>query len=92
MSDPSVIKKVFVTERSTDLNTIGKYVFIVKPSATKPEVKKAIREIYGVRATAVNIVNRPPKTKRFRGRAGVQQGYKKAIVTLAAGEKIDIAK
>ena len=68
-----------------------KYVFIVAKNATKPEVKKAIKDIYKVDVAEVNIVNRPAKRKRFAGRIqGAQEGLRKAIVTLKEGQKIDL--
>ena len=79
-----------MTEKSTDLSKLGKYVFIVKPKANKQEVKKAVREIYKVDAVAVNIVNKHFKSKRIGQLRGKQSGYKKAVVTLKAGQKIDI--
>ncbi len=88
--DPFIIKKPWVTERATDLSKLGKYVFLVKSSATKPEVRKAVKEIYKVDPTAVNIVHRPAKQKGAGVMKGRQSGYKKAIVTLKAGQKIDI--
>jgi large subunit ribosomal protein L23 len=91
MADIFLIKKPWVTEKSTDLSTAGKYVFIVKPKATKPEIKKAIKEMYKVDAVAVNVLNRAPKRKRFGGAMkGQVGGYRKAIVTLKEGQKIDI--
>ena len=88
---PFLIKKPWVTEKSGDLSVRGQYVFMVDRDATKPEVKKAIKEIYKVDAVAVNMVNRPPKRKRFgRGLTGSQEAYRKAIVTLKEGQKIDI--
>ena len=91
MSDVFLIKQPWVTERSTDLATMGKYVFVVKNGATKPEIKKAIKAIYKVDVTDVNVINRPPKRKRFgAGLKGSQEGYRKAIVTLKEGQKIDI--
>ena len=90
-SNPFLIKKPWVTEKSTDLNAIGKYVFVVEKSATKPEIKKTIKEMYKVDVVFVNVVNRPPKQKRFGGRKqGAQKGYRKAIVTLKEGQKIDL--
>jgi large subunit ribosomal protein L23 len=91
MADLFLIKKPWVTEKSTMLGERGKYVFIVQKRATKPEIKKAIKDIYKVDAVAVNVVNRPPKQKRFGAvMKGSQEGYRKAIVTLKAGQKIDI--
>lgn len=91
MASPFLIKKPWVTEKATDLNAMGKYVFMVKDGATKPEIKKAVKAVYKVDVTSVNVVNRPPKSKRFgRGLKGAQEGYRKAIVTLKDGQKIDI--
>jgi large subunit ribosomal protein L23 len=90
MTDAFLIKKPLITEKATDLSGAGKYVFVVKPSATKKEVQKALREIYRVDAVKVNIVNLPGKTKRFRGLKSRKSGVKKAIVTLKEGQKIDI--
>ena len=89
MNDSFIIKKPLVTERATDLNALGKYVFMVKPHATKPEIKKAIHEIYKVDAVSVNVINRPAKRKRFGGIMKVKKsGYRKAIVTLKEVQKI----
>ena len=89
--DIFIIKKPWVTEKATDLNGIGKYVFMVKLKATKPEVKKAIKELYRVDVRNVNIIRRQGKSKRFRNVRGTTAGYKKAVVTLKSGQKIDIS-
>lgn len=88
--NPFIIKRPLVTERATDLSKLGKYVFLVAKTATKPEVKKAVKAIYKVDAVAVNIVNKPAKKKRMGALKGAQRGYKKAIVTLKKGQKIEI--
>jgi len=91
MLDSFILKKPWITEKATSLATEGKYIFIVKDGATKPEIKKAIKALYKVDAVAVNVVNRHPKRKRFGGaRKGVQEGYRKAIITLKDGQKIDL--
>ncbi|MGC9968700.1 MAG: 50S ribosomal protein L23 [Minisyncoccia bacterium] len=91
MTSVFLIKKPWVTEKSTELSALGKYVFIVEPGATKQEIKKAVKAVYKVDAVAVNVVNRPAKRKRFGANIkGAQKGYRKAIVTLKAGQKIDI--
>lgn len=91
MADVFLIRKPWVTEKSTSLAAIGQYVFVVKPHATKQEIKKALKAIYKVDAISVNVVNRPPKKKRFGANIkGTQEGYRKAIVTLKSGQKIDI--
>jgi large subunit ribosomal protein L23 len=89
--DSFVIKRPHITERSTDLQAFGKYVFMVASRASKPEIKKAIKEIYKVDVANVNVVNRAGKRKRFGGTMhGKQDGYRKAIVTLKEGQKIDL--
>lgn len=90
MNDAFLVKKPWITEKSTDLAAENKYVFIVKTGATKPEIKKAIHALYKVDPIAVNVVNRPAKHKRFMGKRGTQEGYRKAIVTLKEGQKIDL--
>ena len=91
MAEVFIIKKPWVTEKSTRLSADGKYVFIVAPRASKPEIKKAIKDIYKVDAVAVNMVNRPAKTKRFgAAMKGTTGAYRKAVVTLKEGQKIDV--
>lgn len=85
-----IIKRPIITERATDLSALGKYVFLVSNDATKPEVKKAVKVIYKVDAVSVNIVNKPAKKKRMGALKGSQKGYKKAIVTLKKGQKIEV--
>jgi len=86
-----LIKKPWVTEKATDLTARGKYVFLVTSHATKQEIKKAVKDVYKVDAVAVNVVNRIGKQKRFRGSLSKPQGaYRKAIVTLKEGQKIDL--
>jgi len=87
----NIIKKPWVTEKSGYGTTGGKYTFMVQSRAAKPEIRKAIKEIYKVDVVQVNVVNRPPKRKKFRGvTSGFQEGYRKAIVTLKKGQKIDV--
>ena len=79
-----------ITEKSTAASEHNKVVFRVAARATKPEIKAAVEGLFNVKVTAVNTLNRAGKTKRFRGVAGKQSGYKKAIVTLAEGQSIDV--
>ncbi len=91
MHDAFIIKRPLVTEKATDMASQSKYVFMVRTKASKPEIKKAVKDIYKVEVIAVNVINRPPKRKRFGGAMkGVQEGYRKAVVTLKAGQKIDV--
>lgn len=69
-----------------------KYVFIVDRSAEKPEIARAIEEIYkkeNVKVVAVNTITVKPKSRRVRGRIGFKNAFKKAVVTLRAGDFID---
>jgi large subunit ribosomal protein L23 len=85
-----VIKTPHVTEKATLSEEDHQYVFKVFPNANKTEVKKAIEEIYGVKVEKVRIINVPGK-KRRRGRIeGWKKGYKKAIVKIKEGQKIEI--
>jgi large subunit ribosomal protein L23 len=86
------IKKPWVTEKATRLAEKRQYVFLVASTATKPEIKKAIKELYKVDVVSVNVVNRPAKQKRFRGVLHASGGReRKAIITVKEGQKIDIS-
>ena len=90
MANTSLIKKPWITEKATASALANQYIFLVHRDAAKPEVKKAIHALYKVDVVAVNMVNRPAKSKRFGGnRKGVKEGYRKAIVTIKEGQKID---
>jgi large subunit ribosomal protein L23 len=68
-----------------------KYVFIVDKRANKQEIAAAVEEIYGekkIKVVSVNTINVKSKARRVRGRAGMKPGFKKAIVTLEAGDNI----
>jgi large subunit ribosomal protein L23 len=80
-----------ITEKATMASEQNKVMFRVAPGATKPQIKAAVEALFSVKVTAVNTLNRAGKTKRFRGMAGQQKGYKKAIVTLAEGHSIDVS-
>jgi len=79
-----------ITEKSTYASEQNKVVFNVAPTATKPEIKAAVEKLFGVKVTAVNTLVRKGKQKRFRGRLGQQSDVKKAVVTLAEGQSIDV--
>jgi len=91
MRDPrDVILKPVVSEKSYALLDEGVYTFIVHPDANKTEIRHAVQSIFGVRVTNVNTLNRKGKKKR-RGRwIGTRPDTKRAIVTLAEGERIDL--
>lgn len=86
-----VIRAPVVTEKSTMASEHGQVVFDVAIDATKPEIKEAVEALFSVKVKAVNTLVRKGKHKRFRGRPGVRNDVKKAIVTLVDGQSIDIA-
>lgn len=91
MTDLFLIKKPIVTEKSTDLNKMGKYVFLVKDKATSAEIKKLVKKIYGVDAVKVNVINVKPKFGVYgRVRTSKRKGYKKAVITVKTGQSIDL--
>ncbi len=85
-----VIRAPIITEKSTMASENNQVMFNVAPDATKPAIKQAVEALFGVKVTAVNTMVRKGKVKRFRGRTGRQSDVKKAIVTLAEGDSIDV--
>jgi len=84
------LKEPHVSEKATDLTKRDWYTFRVFPEANKVEIKKAIEELYGVEVVAVRIVNIPKKKRRLGRIEGWRKGYKKAVVRLKAGQKIEV--
>ena len=78
------------TDKATLLSERNQVVFRVPLSATKPEIKAAVQELFGVQVRAVNTLVVKGKTKRFRGRPGQRADWKKAMVQLAEGQSIDL--
>ena len=86
-----VIRRPVTTERNTDLMAEGRYTFEVSPDANKIQIKEAVEKAFDVKVVAVNTLNVHRKRRRERTRfRGYRPGWKKAIVTLAPGDKIDI--
>jgi large subunit ribosomal protein L23 len=79
-----------VSEKSYGLLDDNKYTFVVHPDANKTEIKIAVEKIFGVKVTAVNTLNRKGKTRRTRSGLGKRKDTKRAIVSVAAGQSIDI--
>lgn len=79
-----------ITEKSMISSEAGKVVFIVPLSATKECVKSAVEAIFNVKVNKVNTIKQFGKAKRFRGHLGHRADFKKAIVTLAEGQNIDV--
>jgi large subunit ribosomal protein L23 len=86
-----VIVSPVITEKSTLLSEVNQVVFKVAPKATKPEIKAAVEALFGVKVMAVNTLIRKGKVKRFKGTKGRQSDVKKAVVTLAEGQSIDVS-
>ncbi len=86
------LKSPWVTEKATDLAKQNKYIFKVDKKANKIKVKKAIEKMYDVQVIGVNIINIHPKPRRLGRTIGLKPGFKKAIVALAEGDKIEIIK
>lgn len=85
-----ILIKPLITEKATDLSAANKYVFMIAPHANKIEVAKAIKAVYGIKPTQVNLINIPGK-RVSRGRiSGRRSDRRKAIVTLPKGETIKI--
>ena len=79
-----------ITEKSMIASEAGKVVFMVPLSATKDEVKAAVEAIFNVKVNKVNTIKQFGKVKSFRGRDGKRADFKKAVVTLAEGQNIDV--
>jgi large subunit ribosomal protein L23 len=84
-----ILRHPVVTEKSTALAELNKFVFEVSSFADKASVKKAVESIFNVTVTSVNILNRAGKAKRFRGVKGKRSDVKRAIVTVAKGQILD---
>ncbi len=79
-----------ITEKSTMLSEHNAVVFRVAPGASKPEIKAAIEALFGVKVVGVNTMVTKGKTKRWKGKTYQRSDVKKAIVTLAEGQSIDV--
>jgi large subunit ribosomal protein L23 len=89
-SPRDVIIRPVVSEKSYAGIDANRYTFLVSPDANKTEIKEAIQQIWNVRVLAVNTINRKGKVKRTRLGSGKRPDQKRAMVTLAAGDSIEI--
>ena len=85
-----IIKKPLITEKNAALQVVGKYAFEVDKRANKVQVKQAVEAGFNVTVTTVNVVSMRGKSKRVGRRMAQTPNWKKAIVTLKAGDKIDL--
>ena len=85
-----VILSPVITEKATIASERNQVMFKVARHATKPQIKEAVEKLFDVKVKSVNTLHRRGKWKAFRGRYGLQQHTKRAIVTLEEGQKIDV--
>ena len=85
-----IIRTPVITEKATNVSEFNQIVFRVSLTATKPEVKAAVEGLFNIKVAAVNTIRIMGKRKRFRGRLGRRSDYKKAVVTLAGDQRIDV--
>jgi large subunit ribosomal protein L23 len=85
-----VLREPSITEKGTILQAEGKYVFKVADKATKPQIKQAVEAAFKVKVASVNIIKVPGKKRRMGRREIAEPSWKKAIVTLQPGEKIEL--
>jgi large subunit ribosomal protein L23 len=85
-----IVRAPVITEKATNVSEHNQVVFRVPLVATKREVKAAVEELFSVKVKAVNTIRVQGKLKRFRNRIGRRSDYKKAIVTLGEGQRIDV--
>lgn len=85
-----IIKSPAVTEKGTLISESNQVVFNVASAATKPQIKKAVEGLFGVKVKAVNTLVRKGKIRRFRGKPALLSDVKKAYVTLEEGQRLDV--
>ena len=85
-----IVRTPVVTEKSTMASQHNQVVFRVPLEASKPEIKAAVEGIFNVKVLAVNTIRAKGKVKRFRGAIGQRSDTKKAMITLAEGQSIDV--
>jgi large subunit ribosomal protein L23 len=87
-----VLRRPLITEKNAALQAQGKYAFEVAGEANKEQVKQAVEKAFNVKVTKVNVITMPGKGRRMRGRVVVSPSWKKAVVTLKPGDKIEIVE
>ena len=85
-----VLRRPLITEKNTMLQAQGKYAFEIAREANKPQIKQAVEKAFKVKVLAVNVMTVPGKTRRVGRRQVLTQSWKKAIVTLKPGDKIEL--
>jgi large subunit ribosomal protein L23 len=85
-----IVRSPVITEKATNVSEHNQVIFHVPLTATKHQVRSAIEGLFNVKVNAVNTIRVRGKLKRFRGRVGRRSDYKKALVTLGEGQRIDV--
>ena len=85
-----IVRSPVITEKATNASEHNQVIFRVPLTATKREVKAAVEGLFKVKVTGVNTIRVQGKLKRFRGRVGRRPDYKKAVVTLGEGQRVDV--
>ena len=85
-----ILVRPIITEKGTMLNDQGKYAFEVLPNANKIEIKRAVEEVFNVKVATVNVMRVPGKQRRMGRHQGMTRSWKKAVVTLQPGGRIEL--
>jgi len=85
-----VLRRPLITEKNTILQAQGKYAFEIAREANKPQIKQAVEKAFKVKVLAVNVMTVPGKTRRVSRQQVLTRSWKKAIVTLKPGDKIEL--
>lgn len=85
-----VLRRPLITEQGTRLREINKYLFEVARGATKQQIREAVEKAFNVEVTAVNVITVPGKLRRVGRNRGMTSPWRKAIVTLKTGQKIEL--
>jgi len=89
VSAAAVLRKPHITEKSSILQEKGVYIFQVSERSSKYEIKKAVEELYGVKVSGVKTINVPSRLRHVGRKVGRRPGYKKAVVRMYRGQKIE---
>ena len=90
MNVNDVLVKPLITEKNTMIGALHKYTFKIDSRANKAQVRDAVQSIFKVNVTKVNVITVPPKTRRVGSSSGKTSPWKKAIVTLREGQRIEV--
>lgn len=90
MNINEVLIKPLITEKNTMLSALNKYTFQVDRRANKNQIKQAVEKIFNVNVTDVNVISVPSKTRRVGRSVGQTSPWRKAVVTVASGQRIEL--